>query len=193
MLAPPESKVALYRERFHLVSQRLSRSKLFTRPALGAAAVGLAPGSFCDLTPLQALLGTSGVVHFVLGSLSLHDDGRYWLEDTTGAVAVDLANAATAAGLYTENCVVVAEGELRRDGVFEVRLGMPPTLFSALTRAQVRALGFPPAERREDSLAALNGLDMFGAGALRCVHACATAAHLRMQLTLPAGTTTWPP
>ena len=121
VLAPPESKVALYRERFHLVSQRLSRSKLFTRPALGAAAVGLAPGSFCDLTPLQALLGTSGVVHFVLGSLSLHDDGRYWLEDTTGAVAVDLTNAATAAGFYTENCVVVAEGELRRDGVFEVR------------------------------------------------------------------------
>lgn len=39
---------------------------------------------------------------------------------------------------------------------------------SALTRPQVRALGFPPAERREDSLAALNGLDMFGAGALRC-------------------------
>ena len=121
MLAPPESKVALYRERFYLVSQRLSRSKLFTRPSLGAAAVGLAPGSFCDLTPLQALLGTSGVVHFVLGSLSLHDDERYWLEDTTGAVAVDLASAATAAGFYTENCVVVAEGELRRDGVFEAR------------------------------------------------------------------------
>ena len=121
MLAPPESKVALYRERFYLVSQRLSRSKLFTRPSLGAAAVGLAPGSFCDLTPLQALLGTSGVVHFVLGSLSLHDDERYWLEDTTGAVAVDLTRAATAAGLFTENCVVVAEGELRRDGVFEAR------------------------------------------------------------------------
>jgi hypothetical protein len=144
VLAPPESKVALYRERFHLVSQRLSRSKLFTRPALGAAAVGLAPGSFCDLTPLQALLGTSGVVHFVLGSLSLHDDGRYWLEDTTGAVAVDLSNAATAAGFYTENCVVVAEGELRRDGIFEARAALPRALSQRADAAAGPRTGLPP-------------------------------------------------
>ncbi len=118
VLAQPDSKVSLYRERFHLVSQRLGRSKLFSRPALGGSGGG---GGHCTLTPLQALLGTAGATHFVLGALSLLDDGRYWLEDTTGSVAVDLAGAATAAGLFTENCVVVAEGALRRDGVFEAR------------------------------------------------------------------------
>lgn len=118
VLAQPDSKVSLYRERFHLVSQRLGRSKLFSRPALGGGGGG---GGHCTLTPLQALLGTAGATHFVLGALSLLDDGRYWLEDTTGSVAVDLAGAATAAGLFTENCVVVAEGALRRDGVFEAR------------------------------------------------------------------------
>jgi DNA polymerase epsilon subunit 2 len=122
VLAAAECKVSLYRERFNLVSQRLARSKLFSRPALGAAAsMGLPAGSQCELTPLQALLGTAGATRFVLGALSLLDDGRYWLEDATGAVAVDLSRAATAAGLFTENCVVVAEGELRRDGVFEAR------------------------------------------------------------------------
>ncbi len=30
------------------------------------------------------------------------------------------------------------------------------------------ALGFPPPEQRQESLAALNGLDLFGAGSLRC-------------------------
>ena len=120
VLATADAKVSLYRERFHLVSQRLLRNKLFSRPALGAGAGGGANG-VCELTPLQALLGTAGSTRFVLGALSALDDGRYWLEDATGAVAVDLSRAATAAGLFTENCVVVAEGSLRRDGVFEAR------------------------------------------------------------------------
>ena len=47
--------------------------------------------------------------------------------------------------MFTQNCVVVAEGELRPDGVFKVA-----------------ALGMPPPERRADSLQALQGLDFFG-------------------------------
>jgi hypothetical protein len=133
----------VYRERFHLVAQRLDRSKLFSRPALsaaGGAAGGVSHG--VELTPLQALLGTAGATRFVLGSLSLLDDGRYWLEDTTGAVAVDLTRAATAAGLFTENCVVVAEGELRRDGVFQARRAalrsLAQSLLADLKRSRAR-------------------------------------------------------
>ncbi len=152
VLAPADAKVSLYRERFHLLAQRLARNKLFSRPALrGVAAAG---AGFCELTPLQALLGTAGETRFVLGALSQLEDGRFWLEDTTGSVAVDLSHAATSAGLFTENCVVVAEGELRRDGVFEAR-----------------ALGFPPCEARRESRDALGlGVDLFGAGTLRCAN-----------------------
>ena len=66
--------------------------------------------------------------------------------------------AATTGGLFTENCIVVAEGELRRDGVFEAR-----------------ALGFPPAEKREESRSASTGIDFFGAG-MRPPAAAAAAA-----------------
>jgi len=149
--------VSLYRERFHLLSQRLARNRHFSRPALGGAA-----GGACELTPLQALLGSAGQTRFVLGCLSQLDDGRYSLEDATGCVPVDLSAAATSDGLFAENCVVVAEGGLRRDGVFEAR-----------------ALGFPPAEPRAESLEALAGFDLFGAGCLRADAAAAADAAAR--------------
>ena len=152
VLADPDAKASLYRERFHLLAQRLARNPMFGKPALKGVATGSA-GAVLELTPLQALLGTTGERRFVLGALSQLEDGRYWLEDATGSCAVDVSGAATSAGLFTENCVVVAEGSLRRDGVFEAR-----------------ALGFPPVEPRGESLKALGPhLDLFGAGTIRCV------------------------
>ena len=35
-----------------------------------------------------------------------------YLEDLTGQIQVDVSNAATTSGLYTENCIVLAEGEV---------------------------------------------------------------------------------
>jgi DNA polymerase epsilon subunit 2 len=152
VLADPDAKASLYRERFHLLAQRLARNPMFGKPALKGVVTG-SGGPVLELTPLQALLGTTGERRFVLGALSQLEDGRYWLEDATGSCAVDVSGAATSAGLFTENCVVVAEGSLRRDGVFEAR-----------------ALGFPPVEPRWESLKALGPhLDLFGAGTIRCV------------------------
>ena len=169
VLADPDAKASLYRERFHLLAQRLARNPMFGKPALRgvAAASGAA---VLELTPLQALLGTTGERRFVLGALSQLEDGRFWLEDATGSCAVDVSGAATSAGLFTENCVVVAEGSLRRDGVFEAR-----------------ALGFPPVEPRGESLKALGPhLDMFGAGTIRCACACVCAGIHARRRTLTA-------
>ena len=69
------------------------------------------------------------------------------MEDLTGTVRVDLTACERSAGLFTENCVVIAEGEVRQDGVFEVI-----------------ELMFPPSESREATRNATNALDFFGAG-----------------------------
>lgn len=136
-------------QRFALLQQRISRNRLFTRPALGSAAP-TDGHRYCELTPLQGLLGTAGEQHYIMGSLSQLEDGRFYLEDLTASIQVDLSAAATTAGLFTENCVVVAEGSLNHHGVFEVS-----------------ALGFPPAETRGETLSVTVGVDFFGAGALR--------------------------
>ena len=71
--APAEAKVGLYRDRFALLQQRILRNRKFTRPVLGAAGVGT--DAFCELTQLQALLGTVGETRVVMGALSQLEDG----------------------------------------------------------------------------------------------------------------------
>jgi len=153
LFAEAQSKMQLYIDRFLLVHQRLRRNKLF-RPcqftSLGGGATGVPPSlptrkDVADLTELKALLGVVGERRFVTGFLSRHDEGRYFIEDLSARLPLDLTAAETADGLFTENCIVVAEGELTPSGTF-----------------RVAALGLPPAETRAESLAALQGLDFFG-------------------------------
>ena len=152
--AEADSKIELYRERFKLLQQRIARHRMFTKPSFecgGSRAANDPTRAYCELTPLTGLLGAAGETRYVMGCLSQLEDDRFFLEDLTGTIQIDLSNAATSSGLFTENCIVVAEGEVRvADGVFEAR-----------------ALGFPPAESREESALAAAHRDFFGAGRLR--------------------------
>jgi DNA polymerase epsilon subunit 2 len=149
--AEADSKIELYRERFKLLQQRISRHRMFTKPSFECGGGANDARAYCELTPLTGLLGAAGETRYVMGCLSQLEDDRFFLEDLTGTIQIDLSNAATSSGLFTENCIVVAEGEVRvADGVFEAR-----------------ALGFPPAESREESAVAAAHRDFFGAGRLR--------------------------
>nr|KYP51105.1 DNA polymerase epsilon subunit 2 [Cajanus cajan] len=95
------AKAALYRDRFLLLSQRLSRDQHFSKPAF-----------------------ESEFSHF--GSCEPY-------KITTG--------------LFTENTIVVVEGEMLVEGIF-----------------QVLTCGFPPLEDRDKSLKLFAGHDYFGCG-----------------------------
>ena len=114
--ANANSKIELYRERFLLLQQRIQRHRMFLKPAFNC---GASSRVHCELTPLTGLLGASGETKFVMGCLSQLEDDRFFLEDLTGQIQIDVSHAATSSGLFTENCIVVAEGEVRKDGVFE--------------------------------------------------------------------------
>lgn len=137
-----ESKIDLYRDRFLLLQQRLARSRKFERSTLRTT-----DRRGIELSSIQSLLGSQAERRFIAGSLSQLEDGRFHMEDLTGTVRVDLTACERSAGLFTENCVVIAEGEVRPDGVFEVI-----------------ELMFPPSESREATRNATNALDFFGAG-----------------------------
>ena len=49
------------------------------------------------------------------------EEGRYAIEDLSARLPVDLTEAEQTLGMFTQNCIVVAEGELQADGVFKVR------------------------------------------------------------------------
>ncbi|KAK9827395.1 hypothetical protein WJX81_006181 [Elliptochloris bilobata] len=156
LLGLAQDKLDLYMQRLYVLQQRLRRIPMFCGPVYNR--MRTSERDFCELTELKALLGSVGEVRYVLGCISQLQDGRFFLEDLSDALPLDLSSANTATGFYTENCVVVAEGELGHNGVFKVH-----------------ALGFPPVEARAKSQAAAKGLDFFGGTPLRGAEADAAA------------------
>jgi hypothetical protein len=51
------------------------------------------------------------------------EEGRYALEDMSARLPVDLSDAEQTMGVFTQNCLVVAQGELQASGVFKVGRG----------------------------------------------------------------------
>ncbi|XP_020231597.1 DNA polymerase epsilon subunit B [Cajanus cajan] len=137
------AKAALYRDRFLLLSQRLSRDQHFSKPAFESE---FSHFGSCEISPIQSLVGQPGR-RWVMGVISQLEDGHYYLEDLTAAVKISLSNAKITTGLFTENTIVVVEGEMLVEGIF-----------------QVLTCGFPPLEDRDKSLKLFAGHDYFGCG-----------------------------
>ncbi|XP_068005253.1 DNA polymerase epsilon subunit 2 isoform X3 [Melanerpes formicivorus] len=90
-----------------------------------------------QLKTVETLLGNTAKVGevIVLGMITQLKEGKFFLEDPTGVVQLDLSKAQFHSGLYTESCFVLAEGWYE-DEVFHVKaFGFPPTEPSATTRA----------------------------------------------------------
>ncbi|KAG6384717.1 hypothetical protein SASPL_153534 [Salvia splendens] len=157
------AKVTLYRDRFMLLFQRLSRDPHFSRPVFDS---DMSDYGSCQISPIQSLVGQRGK-RWVMGLISQLEDGHFYLEDLTAAVEVDLSNAISfyrpvniwpskiTTGFFVENTIVLAEGEMLMD-----------VNRNFVNDLQVKTCGFPPLEDREKSLAMLAGLDFFGSGSL---------------------------
>ncbi|KAM0949149.1 putative DNA-directed DNA polymerase [Dioscorea sansibarensis] len=129
-------KAAVYRDRFQLLLQRLSRDKYFSRPAFDTI---MSDSDSYEITPIQSLIGCTGR-RWIMGVISQLEEGHFFLEDLTAAIT---------SGFFVENTIIVAEGELLSNGTF-----------------QVNTCGFPPLEDRDTSLSLIMGLDFFGGGIL---------------------------
>ena len=71
-------------------------------------------------------MGLFGETKYLLGVLTEIEDGNMYIEDMTGTIKVEMTSAIPTTGLFTENCIIIAEGQLREDGVFELSyMGFP--------------------------------------------------------------------
>ncbi|GFG31082.1 hypothetical protein Cfor_00693, partial [Coptotermes formosanus] len=144
----PSIKGSLFRERYAILHQRTQRHELFT-PAIPGMNSDDAGHKF-KLQPIEFLLSSSGKVTeaVVLGLLTQLREGRYYLEDPTGILQLDLSEAISFTvyhtGLHTENCFVLAEG-CYEDKVFHVS-----------------GVGFPPPEPSDTSRAYFGNVNTFG-------------------------------
>nr|XP_042714029.1 DNA polymerase epsilon subunit 2 isoform X4 [Chrysemys picta bellii] len=135
-------KAELFRERYTILQQRTHRHELFTPSAIGAHPDD--SRSKFQLKTIETLLGNTAKVGevIVLGMITQLKEGKFFLEDPTGVVQLDLSKAQFHSGLYTESCFVLAEGWYE-DQVFHVNaFGFPPTEPSATTRAYYGNINF---------------------------------------------------
>ena len=71
--AGPEAKVAMLRERFLLVQQRVQRNDMFSKPLLASSAVS--GRSYIELATVDSLLGSTSGVKWLLGMLCEVEEG----------------------------------------------------------------------------------------------------------------------
>lgn len=116
----------MFAQRYELVRQRMLRHDSF-QPKLLTAGASSSRGNDAThaLTPVESLLGRGGV-KYLLGMIVQVEESKYYLEDHTGQIPLDLSRATLLTdGFVTENSIVLVEGEAI-DGVLHVHnLGSP--------------------------------------------------------------------
>ncbi|KAL6583692.1 hypothetical protein OROMI_002981 [Orobanche minor] len=166
------AKVALYRDRFLLLFQRLSRDPHFSRPLFGS---NISDYGSCQISPIQSLVGQTGK-RWVMGLICQPEDGHFYLEDLTAAVEVDLSNAISSTisqsspNNYDRVLCRKHNSLSRRHDALERYLSAfcDPTGLKCAMKHQdsVKTCGFPPLEDREKSFSTFAGIDFYGGGSL---------------------------
>nr|CAD7430037.1 unnamed protein product [Timema monikensis] len=131
LFAPPRAKAFLFRDRYTILHQRTARHELFTPTIMGTDRDN--SNRKFKLRPVEFLLSSSGRLNevIVLGLLTQLREGRYFLEDPSGIVQLDMYHT----GLHCENCFVLAEGWYE-DKIFHIQgVGFPPPEPSKSSRA----------------------------------------------------------
>jgi len=142
----PQDKVDMLLQRYALIHQRLMRQEHF-RPKLVQASQSQNQVQQVKITPIEGLLGSKGV-KILLGIITQVEEGRYYLEDPTAQIPIDLTQGEFLSdGFITEHSIVLVEGEIV-DGVLHVK-----------------KIGQPLYETRKEAIEAigLQNTDLFGA------------------------------
>jgi DNA polymerase epsilon subunit 2 len=170
-------EVHALRQRYFSALARARRSGQFSRPGTvetvaDAATEGTGRLPLIPLSSLDGIRPDSEVC--IMGMLRRQqvtngDEPTKWnVEDPRHSVALNLealrAIGSTACGLFAEGCIIVAQGT------------WSGTEFIAL------ALGFPPSERREQSITALPHYDYFGLAPSDTLSAAAREATAQSSL-----------
>ncbi|KAL8855629.1 MAG: hypothetical protein Q9178_007718 [Gyalolechia marmorata] len=166
LLPDPTRRMALIRDRYNIVHQRLMRNEAFQTSAVALSrskslqrspSQTLMPPQAYKLTPIANLLGRSGSAHVLLGLLGNSPTGDLILSDLTGSIALDLQHARPVpedGAWFTPGMMVLAEGLYEEEGsVAGPGLagdgGVGGTIGGIF---HVASVGGPPCERRDVTL-----------------------------------------
>lgn len=121
----PSHKTELFRQRYHVVHQRILRNETFQTPAFSAArsaslnrAGSITTSTTNTITPVANLLGRSGSTHLLLGMLTISPTGALSLSDLTGTIALDIQHARPIpenGAYFAPGMIVLVDGSYEED------------------------------------------------------------------------------
>lgn len=159
LFPPPSHKTELFRQRFHIVHQRILRNENFQTQSLAGQS------QTNKITPIANLLGRSGSAHLLLGLLTVSPTGTLALSDLTGNISLDLENARPFPDensvWFCPGMIVLIDGVYTEDYGNETSLGNTGGVGGTIGgKFSGSIIGHPPCERRPATL----GIQAKGAG-----------------------------
>lgn len=161
----PSHQIAMLRDRYNLVHQRLLRNESFQAPIYGryddSSVSSSSSRQSYKLTPIANLLGRNGTSHLLLGLLSTSPAGELSLTDLTGSVVLDLTHARPVpenGAWFTPGMIVLVDGiyeeeENIRRSALGGNGGVGGTIGGKFVGISIAG---PPCERREVTLGMSN-------------------------------------
>lgn len=142
LYSEPKWKAQFLIDRYTIIWQRTIRNKLFAQETIP----GFEDEKRFKLRKVEGLLSSSSRIDevIVLGLLTQLTEGKFYLEDPTGSVPLDISQTRYHSGLFTESSFVLAEGYYDDKVLY------------------VMGLVLPPSETREASLPYFGNINTFG-------------------------------
>ena len=143
IVAAPKEKATIFRERYHIILQRLLRNNLFqTHPAHMVTKQQTAG----KISSVKNLLGRRNQHFLLFGLLTRSPAGVLSLSDPDGSVSLDITDAVSAGGIFAPGVFVLVDGKYTDRDIF-----------------RVHTMVLPPSERREISKQVFGHVDFLGA------------------------------
>ncbi|KAJ2899510.1 hypothetical protein MKZ38_003004 [Zalerion maritima] len=167
LLPSASHKTAMFRNRYHVIHQRLLRNESFQQsavttargpPSLSRSASDMNTASQTyKITPIANLLGRHGSHHMLLGLLAISPTGTLAVSDLTGTIDLDLSQAVSIpddSAWYVPGMIVLVDGVYEEEEENQGKgLGGSTGVGGTLGgRFQGFFIGHPPCERRKATL-----------------------------------------
>ncbi|CAH8434372.1 unnamed protein product [Schistosoma haematobium] len=128
----PDAKAFLYAHRYEVIYQRISRHQLFSQ----TAALDGPHSTNYRLRPIEYLLASGSRIDsaVVLGLISQLREGKWYAEDPSGIVQLNLQQAIFHEGLLPEGSIALIEGFYDDKILYVTGIGLPPCESSEISR-----------------------------------------------------------
>jgi DNA polymerase epsilon subunit 2 len=156
----PARKTEYFRQRYHVVHQRILRNETFQTPTFSNR-TGPSSAAPTTITPIANLLGRSGTTHLLLGMLIVSPTGTLALSDLTGTISLDLQHARPIpenGAYFAPGMMVLIDGTYEEDYANATSgsssaLGNTGGVGGTIGGKFIGfSVGHPPAERRSTTL-----------------------------------------